>query len=351
MTPNSLLKSGGFSLLEALISLAILMIITATALGGMSRYQRNYHSSELQRTLHQQMRGALEQMAQEIGQAGMTASGIATNADTTVVNKITEVVDSQTFKLTNTTGIFKGQTIVIDYNGTKDENVKVATVNRTTNVITVSNMAYPHQVNDPVYVQGIYPTGVLPPNVTGKNYSDSTKLKVYGDINADGTMDFVIYSCPSNASDTNPGKFERYTYDMADGACVSSKWTGTTRKTVLLDNVTSCQFSYSPVSGYATVTDPKTSSTIQDGTSGDLRFVLGVGVTITARSALRDPATGDYFRLTKSYLNIQPRNIVSGYYNLQNSVKDVNAVYTWDYRAVEIQPTPTDPDSIFGCLP
>src|SRR5215470_13523596 len=65
----------GFSLLEMLISLIILLIASGAAFRALAYYQRSYGSSQLRADMHMGVRSALELMAQEVNQAGLLPFG------------------------------------------------------------------------------------------------------------------------------------------------------------------------------------------------------------------------------------------------------------------------------------
>ena len=64
-------KEEGFSLLEMSASLAILLLIAGVAFTALKSYQNAYYSQQMQADVHQDLRGAMELMSQEIGQAGL----------------------------------------------------------------------------------------------------------------------------------------------------------------------------------------------------------------------------------------------------------------------------------------
>src|SRR5437660_12257918 len=64
-------KNEGFSLLELLISLAILLTVSGSAFEVLSYYQKAYLSTEMRADVHSGIRAALALMTQEITQAGL----------------------------------------------------------------------------------------------------------------------------------------------------------------------------------------------------------------------------------------------------------------------------------------
>ena len=58
-------SDAGFSLVELMISTALLLIIAGAIISAMNSSQKRYRQSEAERALHQQMRGAIDQITQE----------------------------------------------------------------------------------------------------------------------------------------------------------------------------------------------------------------------------------------------------------------------------------------------
>jgi len=77
--PDRRTQQSGFTLLEMLISLALILVLSGSILGGMGDMQKTYRHNEIRSVLNGQMRAVLEMMAQEVGQAGLPASGMAGN--------------------------------------------------------------------------------------------------------------------------------------------------------------------------------------------------------------------------------------------------------------------------------
>jgi len=150
---------------------------------------------------------------------------------------------------------------------------------------------------------GTYPQGILPPGTTASGGSTATQLELFGDLNGAGNSFYLVkYSCPTAAG----GSFTRSVYAIGNKAVTQVGQT-----TNLIDNipadvngVVQCSFTY-PAAPLPTV-----SVTACDGSTTE-SVITSVGVTITAQSKMPDPQTGQYIQVTKSYLNIQPRNIVA----------------------------------------
>jgi len=64
-------KDTGFSLIEMMVSMAVVLTVSGAVFSALGYYQKSYRSSTLQADMHSGIRGALELMKQEIEQAGM----------------------------------------------------------------------------------------------------------------------------------------------------------------------------------------------------------------------------------------------------------------------------------------
>jgi hypothetical protein len=140
---------------------------------------------------------------------------------------------------------------------------------------------------------GGFATGILPP--TGMlNGSTGTVLKMFGDINGDGRMVYVEYTCDLVGRNL-------YRNVMAFDA--GSK-PALTPAEVLLGNVianpggTPC-FTY------------QTSSMVVQGTT--FTFVLDVAITLTVQTQQIDPVTQEFQTETKALLNVSPRNVFNAW--------------------------------------
>lgn len=129
---------------------------------------------------------------------------------------------------------------------------------------------------------GVYPQGIL-------SSSSATTLTIFGDINGDGTLVQVQYVCDSATQHTLTRSVTPYSASASISPGV-----------VLVDNVypnpdgTNCFRYASSVS------------------AGGNTFIPGVAFTITVQTPYKDLQTGAYIQMTKSFLNLSPRNILAG---------------------------------------
>jgi prepilin-type N-terminal cleavage/methylation domain-containing protein len=259
----------GFSLVELMVAMGIMLVVSGGAFTLLSAYQRAYTSNVLRADLHAGLRTATQILAQEIGQAGLLSyPGTTTTAAVPAGAGVTVT-------LTSTSGLFVGEKLVFDV-GTAQENITLTAVGTGTITATFTK---PHAAGTLVSAAGVFPQGVL-------SSSTATQLRLLGDVNADGTLVYVKYDC-----NTAGGTFSRSSTPITAAAASAS--------VVLVDNV------IANPGGTACFTYTTT-------TTGGYTFVTTVGVTLSAQTASRDPQTQQFVQETKLFLNLAPRNVLAG---------------------------------------
>ncbi len=291
-------EARGFSLLEMMISMAILVAISGVVMSGLLQTTHTEGSVQNRTEMHAAVRSATELMQQEIGQAGRISLPPITNIQITTAIPVSGTFNpgSYTATLTSgeTAGMFVGEYLVVDA-GSNQETVRISAISGNT-ITAWFNIA--HAANIPVNVQGGFGTGVVPETSVGMlNGSDATHLKIYGDINGDGNMVYVEYTCDW------AGSGNLYRSETAfNAASVSANQ-------VLLPNLyNQGNPNNTPCFVYQ---EQPTNCNATSATSPC--FVTDVAVTLTVQTALPDPSTGQYQRETKALLNVSPRNVFDAY--------------------------------------
>jgi hypothetical protein len=167
--------------------------------------------------LHAGVRSATELLQQEVGQAGRIvlpgnsvtlAAAVASGTQTVAIR-----VDGAAPLTMN--GFFDGELLVIDVGGPTpcvvalpcQETVAITAVDAAAKTITAT-FAYPHLltggVGVPVQALGGFASGIVPPQPAYVNGSTDSILKLYGDINGDGNMVYVEYTCDPMAANAAP---------------------------------------------------------------------------------------------------------------------------------------------------
>jgi prepilin-type N-terminal cleavage/methylation domain-containing protein len=336
--PTRPTSQSGFTLLEMMVSLALLLVLTGSILGGMANLQKNYRGSEIRSVLNQQMRATMEMMAQEIGQAGLPPSGMQGNAlyagSSTASGSVGTItssvaIGSATPTVTNSS-VQVNQLVDVD-TGAAAEVVSIQNIG--TNTITAT-FQKAHTAPFAMYPHGIFPQGITfknTPTLTPGGFttfgtivdgptnvppSNPPWLIMFGDISGTGTLSIVQYTCPTAASATftdsngvqwGPLVRRRYDYNGTSFALASS---GNLNMLDLVRVATTtyptpadgCRFDYNVYQPSGTITG-----------CSNWWMVTSVNVTLVAESLRNDPQSNAPVIITKSFMNIQPRNILNAY--------------------------------------
>jgi prepilin-type N-terminal cleavage/methylation domain-containing protein len=258
----------GFSFIELMISMTILLVVSAVVLGGVASMTKTNGTINNRVQMHASVRSATELLQQEIGQAGRVSLPTGSVTLSAAVTASTATVG-----VSSTAGMFTNEKLIID-TGDNQETVDVIAVG--TSDITAT-FTVDHAANAVVRPAGAFASGIVPS-------SGPTKLKLYGDIDDNGTMVYVEYTCENG-----------FLYRNAMPITAASK-PGLTPAMILLSNVlpnpggTAC-FTYQPM-----VVGPDT-------------YVTNVAVTLTLQTQEKDPQTNLYQTETKALLNVSPRNV------------------------------------------
>jgi type II secretory pathway pseudopilin PulG len=299
-------RQAGFTMLELLASMFIMVVAGGIVVGSLIGMTKAQGTISNRTEMHSSIRSATELLEQEIGQAGGIAlPGNATLAAAIAAAGSQAVTISSTASGNSTSGIFVNEQLSID-TGANQETVTVTAV--TSSQITAS-FTLAHSTGVSVAPLGGFSGGIVPPSVT--NGSTGSVLKIFGNINGDGNMVYVEYTC-----DTTGGNLYRNSmpYDAAHSAkpALSSGL-------VLLPNI---------------LANPGNAAcfTYQTKTVGGTDYIVDVAVTLTAQTQAVDPQTGFFQQETKALLNVSPRNVFevwnSASLGLSNRIQPVPASVT-----------------------
>jgi len=202
---HTLKSEGGFSLVELLTSMFILVPIMAAALSLFSTGTNQQASEQRSVDVNQEARSGLEMMTRELAQAGSHR-----DRSTTTTAAITGSDIEQDITVVSAVGITAGDWVDIDTDS-NSESVQLTQVagNSIRGIFTQS-----HNAGVPVSLFAYsYVTGVIPPPGLGANSTSAvTTLKFFGDINAD---------INSTANDANLYYVE-YAYDSVNNQITRS---------------------------------------------------------------------------------------------------------------------------------
>jgi len=293
-TPRPKLRSseGGFTMIELLVSMAVILIVSGIIVGSTIDMTRLGQKMTNRSDMHSGVRNATALLQQEVGQAGrVSLPGPVTLAGATGIGTFTVNVNSAVNANGTPAGMFVGEKLIVG-SGATEETVTLTGVGAGT---ITANFAYAHVALERVAATGGFSAGVIP--TTMMNGSTGNVLKIVGDVNGDGSMVYVEYTC-----DLANGRLYRNVmpYDAAAKPAV-------TVEQILLTNLLQ-----NPVNA-AGVSPP--CFTYQERTFSGTTWVIGVAIMTTVRSQQRDQNTGDFQRVTKALLNVSPRNVVNVWLN------------------------------------
>ena len=128
MTLGKKRRSAGFTLMELLISMALLLVISSTAFSAMNGFSRTYSTTMTMADMDSGLRNAAELITQEVGQAGNVPYSSQNLGGAVVGSTI-----PQTVTLTSATNMYVGQMLQVD-SGAAQENVQITAIPSATTV-------------------------------------------------------------------------------------------------------------------------------------------------------------------------------------------------------------------------
>jgi len=265
--------AAGFSLLELMVSTAVMLVVSGAALSSVVGHQKSYVSTTIQADMHSEMRNAVELLTQEVGQAG------ALNfTPTTLAASVAASPMAQSIPVGSTAGMFVGQRLRVDSGALEETVVVTALASNPPSISAV--FAQGHTAGVLVTAAGVFPQGIL-------SSSTPTSLRLFGDINADGNLAYVRYDC-----DTTAGTLTRSVTPLTSTTLGSSD--------ILLSHVVPA----AGINGCFILPAPTSVA--------GFTFTPIVGLTINVETARPDPQTGQFVVMSQNFLNIAPRNVQAG---------------------------------------
>lgn len=277
-------SEAGFSLIELLIATGVMLAVSATVTSALLQMTSSQQTIWNRTEMHSGVRSATELLQQEVGQAGR----VTLPASVTTTGAVAAGVG--TVALSSVSGMFIGERLTIG-TGALEETVAVTAMNTVAKTIS-GTFLYAHAAASPVRALGGFSQGIVPTNAV--NGSSGTHLKLFGDINGDGSMVFVEYFC-----DTDGGHLYRNSMAYNAGAKPAL-----TNSMILLNNIQS-----NP--GNAACFTYEEKSVLVNGTT--FTFVINVAITLTVQTQAKDSVTKEYQHETKALLNVAPRNVFNAW--------------------------------------
>jgi|KBSMisStaDraftv2_1062788.scaffolds.fasta_scaffold02462_2 prepilin-type N-terminal cleavage/methylation domain-containing protein len=305
MKPSS---EQGFSLIELLVATCILLIVMGVVMTALNQTTKQQQTIWNRTEMHSGVRGATELMQQEVGQAGRLSvpidirlqAGVPATANCDPANP---GVNATTVQVNSIAGLWAtagavpaSYALVTTMDGAAQESTPVWQIQSNPPQITAC-FSKAHAANTLISTLGSFGNGIVPPD--GGFGSSATVLKMFGDINGDGNMVYVEYTCDWQ----NAHRLYRNT--MPFDAPVAAK-PGLGAALVLLNNIqqnppTAANPGGEPCFTYQTETAP-----VQGGT---MTFVTDVAITLTVKTQQVDSVTKQFQTETKALLNVSPRNV------------------------------------------
>ena len=287
----------GFSLLELMVAVVILLAVTGTVMTAMMQMTLTQGTVANRTEMHSSVRSATEVLQQEIGQAGkisLPALGPTTMSTAVTLGADPNVPVTATVVLSpNANGLFNGMRLVVD-TGDNEETVTVSNLISSSNSFT-GTFALAHAANAPVRVAGTFANGIVP--TTATNGSDGYHLKLFGDINDDQNMVYVEYTCDTAGHNLYRNSMS---FTAASKPALSPSM-------IILPNIQPNP----PDPG--TTTPPAPCFKYQEKTVAGITYDVDVSVTLTVQTQNVDPQTNQFQKETKALLNVSPRNVFEGW--------------------------------------
>jgi hypothetical protein len=294
-----------------MVTTIILVSVSGVVVKGVQQMSLTQNRLQNRTEMHSSVRSATELMQQEIGQAGRVT--LLASTSYTLISPVA-AIGTASPTVSSTAGMFVGEQIIVD-TGANEETVTVTALNALPASITaVFNNT--HLTGAPIQVAGAFASGVIP--TTATNGSTGNVLKVYGDINDDGNMVYVEYTCDTS-NGANGGNLYR---NVVPVTAISKP--ALSPSMILLPNI---------------YKDGSACFTYQQKTIGADTYVVDVAITLTVQTPSQDLQTGSYQTETKALLNVSPRNVFQVWQMVSAGVTN------------RLQPMPAAPYSIANLLP
>ena len=304
----------GFSLVELLVATCVLLIVMGVVMTALNQMTKQQQTIWNRTEMHSGVRGATELMQQEVGQAGristpvpitlgaavqdvVTAFGAAAECDPALPNQ-----NSTTVQVSSTAGLWASAgvapasyALVTTLDGAASESTPVYAISSNPPRIQAC-FSKAHAAGATIAMLGSFANGIVPPGGAG---SSATVLKMFGDINGDGNMVYVEYTCDWQ----NNHKLYRNTmpFDTAPAAKPPLA-----EALVLLNNIQQNPPTAANPGGEPCFTYQTETASAQ----GQLfTFVTDVAITLTVQTQNVDAVTKQYQTETKALLNVSPRNV------------------------------------------
>jgi len=314
-------SESGFSLVELLIATGLLLVVSSIVTSALLQMTKSQATIWNRTEMHSGVRGATELLQQEIGQAGrigipatmtITKTG-GVDPDPQIASGAAQCdpANPSSYAVTgvnvsSVAGVYAqvspaSYMLLTVLDGVNQETIKVAGYSTAATTIDACFTKH-HDQGAVLQPMGSFGAGVIPPTGVA-NGSSGTVLKLFGDVNSDGNMVYVEYTCDT----VNHNLYRRmmpWTQDPLNKPLAQILLSG------IIPNPTD------PTKPLSATNPPpcfvyQTTTMVVQGTS--MTFVLNVAITLTVQSQQLDPITKTYQTETKALLNVSPRNVFNAW--------------------------------------
>jgi len=316
MNPRS---EQGFSLIELLVATMVLLVVMGVVMTALRQSSQQQQTIWNRTQMHSGVRGATELLQQEVGQAGRVTAvdpttGLPITLTATVVPSVlcdesSPGLNASTVGVSSANGLWAtagtvpaSYALITTFDGPARETVPLWSVTPGPPAQISACFGNGHAAGTVIVVQGAFGNGVIPPapGVTPgfagiANGSTGNVLKMFGDINGDGNMVYVEYTCDIAAGVLSRNAMAWNTPPPKDP----------TKALALLNNI------LPNPGGTPCFTYQVTAPIIIQGQP--LSFVLDVAITLTVQTQQVDPVTKLKQTETKALLNVSPRNVFNAW--------------------------------------
>ncbi len=302
-------KQAGFSIIELLVSVAIITLLMAAFFQFVSATQRQHRGNQLLAEIYQGGRSALEAITQETQQAGY-------NPDfgyTTTTAVIAPLATAQFVNVASSFGMFPGNDVIIDP-GAGQEKVRIAAVSTAPDKFSAIFSA-PHASGATVVSAAQpFPTGIM-------TTTDGMIFQFYGSQLKKDKIQYIEYSCYPKGANRSVGcpatgttTIGGTTYNLyilyrsatdvpfAAGALANDG-------SPVVDNVVSTAVGANAAGGSGPSGTGPPVFHFDTALVGTTTVVTRVTITLTLQTLVRDPDSGQ-LRTATLRSQIVPRNIV-----------------------------------------
>jgi len=190
--------TAGFSLIELMASVAIISILMSAVFSFMVQAQRRFQGNQVDTESNQSARAAMELMTQEIGQAGYNPDF---SPNKTIPGGAAASASPQCITLSDISQINPGDWLLVDTGVNNEIAQAIGITGNGCPAGTPNQIQVRFQMNHnaaggsvlPIPIASYkmpFPDGIL--QVAGS--STDANLEIFGDINSDGTLNYVVYS-------------------------------------------------------------------------------------------------------------------------------------------------------------